>query len=542
MILVSDPRLVFVLSPWQNAFFAEIAEVLVNELIALGVAALVVNEPGRHLVRDDDVFVLLPPHEYTNLEGPGFIEDPVVAARTVGLSAEQPHQRFFDANAAVGAQLGAVLDFSPLAVAAFRAGGINAQHLRFGYTSRWDRYAPGNLHLGPPRVLYMGNKRERRLRVLAAAAEGLARHGAELLVSDNDAPNRATGPTFVAGSDKRDLLATTRLLVNIHQSDERYFEWLRFAEAAHCGTPVLTEVSGHSEPFVDGVHYESFEAPEFARRLTELVDDDARLSVVARAAYERLREIPMSATLPVLVEVATERLTVPAPAKLPTRTRTTDIGATRVDAVVTARPVGQRRRLWRRHPPSSVLVVAEEADALVEVLGVEFESVRAIDSNWLGRALRAQCDVSTVVMAPPRTRPFHDSFRELVGRYRTAVEDRDVALAVGVIAGVSVDGQPTLEGIWPWETWRLTAGQHLGRLLLVRADVVRAAANFLEHPAVAGQPHVGIQAWVASAGMRGVHLSRPVAAVEGTTLDPTQALDRATAAWQRGVLGAEARA
>jgi hypothetical protein len=536
MTLVSDPRLVFVLSPWQNAFFGEIAEVLVHELNALGVAALVVNEPGEHVVVDDDVFVLLPPHEYTNLEGPGFVDDPVVAARTIGLSAEQPHQHFFERNAAVGARLGAVLDFSPLAVQAFRAGGADARHLQFGHTSIWDRYRPGHLPAGPPRVLYMGNKRPRRLGVLAAAAAALSQHGAELLISDNDAPNRSTGPTFVAGADKRELLARTHLLVNVHQSDERYFEWLRFAEAAHCGTPVLTEVSEHSEPFVDGVHYESFEAPELARRLTELVDDDARLSTIAEAAYAQLREMPMSSTLPVLVEVASERLTAPAPAKLPARTRTAGIGVPRVDAAVTSRPVTSRP--WRRRPARGVLVAAEEPDALVEALRDEFESVRCIDPSRFGGELRSRRDVHAVLLAPSRTRPLPAAFGELVQRFRSAGQQRDVALVVGVVAGSDADGRPTLEGIWPWETWRLTAGQHLGRLVLARADVVRSAAGFLEHPAVVGQPHVAIQAWVASAGMRGVHLPRPVALVEGTALDPTQALDVDAAAWQRGVLGA----
>ncbi len=483
------PRLVFVLSPYQNAFFGEIVEVLLSELAAAGAAAIRISEPGEHVVEDHDVFVLIPQHEYVALEGAAFVEDAVVAARTIGISAEQPHQPFFAQNAELGGRLGAVLDFSASAVEAYRARGVHAAHLPFGYTRSWDRYRAGPAPSGPPRVLYMGNKRPRRLAVLATAAESLGREGARLLVSDNSAPNRGTGPAFVAGEDKRSLLAQTRLLVNIHQSDERYFEWLRFSEAAHCGTPFLTETSVNAAPYLDGVHFESFEPAELSRRLDRLVHDDARLAELREAAYDQLRRRPLSEGVAALVDTASRLLGAPPPARLPGRTRAEPLWGPRIEVAAT-RPADELRR-----------------------------------PRLLGR--------KDVLIAPPGTQLFDGA----LARMREVLDD-DHELVTGVVCGVDGDGEPTLEGVWPWETWRLRAGQHLGRVMLVRGDVSRAAADWVASPGFAGAPHAAIAAWVAVHGGRGAHLATPLGRVVGTPLDASHALPGDVAAHLATVVAA----
>ena len=63
------PRINVLLSPHQNAFFAELADVVVAELSAMGIESRIIDEP--QLVTPDrrDVFVLLPPHEWITIEG-----------------------------------------------------------------------------------------------------------------------------------------------------------------------------------------------------------------------------------------------------------------------------------------------------------------------------------------------------------------------------------------------------------------------------------------------------------------------------------------
>lgn len=524
---MSGARIVFVLSPFQNAFFHELADALAGELTDAGADALVTTEPADHQVTDDDVFVLVPPHEYVALEGRAFVDHPVVAARTIGLSAEQPHQVFFTANVEVGRGLGAAIDFSALAVQRMRELGLPARHLAFGYTRRWDRYATRRIPAeGPPRVLYLGNKQPRRLGVLAAAAPALARHRATLLVSDNESPNRGTGPTFVAGDDKRALLASTRLLVNVHQSDEPYFEWLRFVEAAHCGAPVLSEVSRHSEPFVPDVHFATFDG-DLGERLDALVDDDDRLAELAAAAYERLRAMPLSTGLSVLVDAAGGLLASPPPAHLPGRTRTVPIGAARVAVPSTGRPSRPRRARIGRRRRSQAVLVSSGSPRLLDALGPRFDAVDHLEPGAL-RGVDLDGRADTVVVAPAGSEPLQPAFDEMVERFAADHVGRDVALISAVIAGRDADGRPTLEGHWPWETWRLSAGQHLGRLLLVRGDVVRAVLDPRREGGAPSPPadaplHLRVQWWAASHAMRGLHLPCPVAVVNGEPLDPTQA-------------------
>jgi hypothetical protein len=478
---VSGPRIVFVQSPYQNAFFGELTGALAAGLASTGVAVITTTEPDRHDVGADDVFVLMPPHEYVALEGPDLVDDAMVAARTIGISAEQPHQGFFERNAAIGARLGAVLDFSPLAVEAYRAAGVAAAHLPFGYVPEWDRArgATGRRTITTP-VLYMGNKRPRRLSVLAAAADALVRHDARLLISDNDEPNRATSPTFVTGEAKRSLLATSGLLVNVHQSDEPYFEWLRVVEAAHCGVPVLSEVSEATAPFVAGTHFLTFERDELARTIDAVAADRHRLDEVARAAYDLLRARPLADSLGVLVAAARRLLAAPPPARLPARRREAPIGRDRTDPAPTAR--------WRRPP--------------------------------LAALRRARWEL----VAPEGT-VLHTGERRLV-----AGSAGDGAAFVNVLAhGIDAQGAPMLEGCWPWEPWRLLHGQHLGRVLLVDRDVLQAALGWVDDPDLRASPHLAVALFAAAHGLRGAHHPCPAAELRGVAVDPTQAIPPALA-------------
>ena len=532
-----------VLSPYQNVFFAEIVEVLSEELRIGGVDVVVTTEPGEHQVEPDDVFVLVPPHEYVALEGRGFVDSPDVAARTVGISAEQPHQSFFDRNAEYAAYLGGALDFSALAVDAYQRAGVNAQHLRFGYTARWDRSrGGGGVRSGPPRVLYLGNKRPRRLNRLALAADTLARHEARLLISDNDAPNLSSGPSFVAGEARRDLLAQTRLLINIHQGSEPYFEWLRITEAAHCGTPVLSERSIHTEPFVAGQDFVEFADGTLAGAIEDLIGDDQRLEQLAGSAYQRLRRHPLSETVEVIVDVARRCLPAPPPTTLPGRTRVEPLGLDRTTGrSVRERgvvPVARRRGSLTRRHRRQLTVIGDGAGiadtGLVEMFG--FSGVRVISPDVLSRRRVMRIDDGLVLTVPPGCKPRPGPFGQLLEL--AATYDSDTAAGAdpsrpacwtAIIDGLSIDGEPTLEGIWAWEPWRLSAGQHLGRLVLAPAGVFRAAARWFDDPLLRDHPHLVIAAWVAAHGGAGGHLCVPTASVTGTALDPSQRIDQPVA-------------
>jgi len=314
------PRINVLLSPHQNAFFSELADVVASELQAMGVESRIVHEPHEITPDARDVFVLLPPHEWVAIEGDAWLADDRVAARTIGISAEQPGSSFFQRNADVARRLGAAFDFSRRAVDAFRAIDIDAQHLLFGYTTRWDRFREDG-NLDGPDVVFMGNFKERRLDALGGMAVSLGSHWSHLVLGDNTAPNTGSSRWFVAGDDKRALLASTKVLLNIHQADEPYFEWLRFTEAALCGAAVLTEPSSHSQPYVAGLHFATAAVTDMAAALDDLLADDARRRQLRRDAYDAVRANPFSAHLRSLVDAAAELTARPVPESLPPRSR-----------------------------------------------------------------------------------------------------------------------------------------------------------------------------------------------------------------------------
>ena len=314
------PRVNVLLSPHQNAFFAELADVLVFELLASGIDAQLLTEPDTLEPTPADVFVMLPPHEWVAVEGDAWLREHAVAARTIGLGAEQPNSNFFRRNADIGRTIGRLFDFSARTVDAFHVAGVDAVHLPFGYTQRWDHYRDDGNDSGPD-VVFLGNFKNRRLDALARMSATLGRHRAHLVLGDNTAPNTGSSRWFVAGDDKRSLLASSKVLLNIHQSTEPYFEWLRFTEAALCGTVMLSEPATHAEPYVAGEHFVQTTLATMADELERLLVDHDHRHTVRRAAYEAVAASPFSTHLGRLVDVAAHLTALPVPAALPARTR-----------------------------------------------------------------------------------------------------------------------------------------------------------------------------------------------------------------------------
>lgn len=487
--VVARARIVFVTSPHANAFFGEMTLALVEALAERNVDVAVTADPSRFDVSERDVFVLLPPHEYVQLEGSAFVDDPVIAERTIGISAEQPSDEFFALNVPLARRLGAVVDFSGLAVEAYLAEGIVAHHLEWGYVPSWDHFDTRRDRAAPTiPVLYLGNGRPRRLRILAGAADALAGRRAVLRISDSSEANAVDSPSFLSGNRKRELLARTGLLVNVHQGTDQYFEWLRFADAAHCGVPLLTEPARNSEPFVAGEHYFTFEPDRLGQRIDELVGDTEALEHVARAAYEEVRRRPLVENVGVLVDLAEELRQRPPVDRLPAGS---------------GRAPGRERR-----------------DPLPRA------SWRPSRRSALRRRLGATAGRSSTLLAPPGTR-----FRE-----QAPVLSDGELLTTFIVDGADATGVPTLEGVWPWEPWRLRYGQHLGRTMVVDDELIKATHRWISEPWVAEHEHVAVQLFAVVHGIIGTHVPRPIARVQGSALDPSHRMAEHVAARCRHIL------
>jgi hypothetical protein len=296
----------FVVNRWQNAFFRELAAAFADELVDLGVDARVtesVREPRPGLA-----YVLVPPHEYAWLTW-GLLPRRVLR-QTVFLCAEQPGTHWFEADVAIARLGGAVFDINRAAVREFRDRGIPAEYLPIGWTRRWEHAGAGDRDID---VTFLGSLTARRERLLAKYAPTLAEHRSRLVISDNRRPNTATSSSFVAGNAKRELLARSKVLLNVHGDDRSYFEWLRVVEAVHCGAVVVSEPSSDHAPLVEGEHFVAGRADELDRVAADLAADPDRRDELAGAARDLIRAEQPLATSAERLAAAAERIAADPP-------------------------------------------------------------------------------------------------------------------------------------------------------------------------------------------------------------------------------------
>ncbi len=291
------PELSFILARGQNQFFVELVQALAYELKQLGVrASVVVGEIP--LPQSGVVHVFVPPHEYVSLSR--YRPPAPHLRRSIVISAEQPDSHFFEANVPIAQDAGAVFDINPRSIRAYRSHGVEASLLQLGHTKLWDRFerdGEARVSGGSGRqmvetrdidVLFLGRVSPRRERALASYADVLERFNCHLGLSDNSRPNSATGAAFVAGEDKRRLLARSKVLLNIHGEDEPYFEWLRIAEAICAGCAIVSEHSSDMEPLQWGRHLLTGDLGSLDLLCAHVVEDRDLRERLRTEAYELL--------------------------------------------------------------------------------------------------------------------------------------------------------------------------------------------------------------------------------------------------------------
>jgi GT2 family glycosyltransferase len=313
----SVPELAFVMSPRQNYFFRELVEAIRFELAEQGIVSVI--EEGFADPSPNRVYVLAPPHEYVALEGEVALPAPELLARTLFLCAEQPGTVHFDQNVELARRAGAVFDINPRSVELFNSAGIPARQLGLGHTRYWDHFDDGDER--DIDVLFLGSHSPRRVRALNRYGPTLSRWNCHLQISDNSAPNVMQSTSFLA-EGKWDLLSRTKVLINIHQGEEPYFEWLRAVDAIHCGAVLVTEHSSGFVPLVPGRDMFVGEVDSLAEIADVLLSDPDRLADVRRSAHEFLvHSMPFSGSVSEFLGAARNLLAKPIPPEVATGQR-----------------------------------------------------------------------------------------------------------------------------------------------------------------------------------------------------------------------------
>jgi hypothetical protein len=215
-------------SPSGNAFMTDIARWIAEAGVEAGRTACLWDD-GTPPIDADAINLVVAPHEFYLLSDLDDASMHRSAQISVPVCTEQPGTRWFDIGLVTAGASRLAVDINTHGVAALRAAGLAAEHLRLGGVPSMVA-APAERDID---VVLLGGKTARRSARLAAMAPVLWRRECDLRLFSFATPVQTGTPGLVFGDDKYRLLARSRILLNIHRDDARpgYFEWARMMEA-----------------------------------------------------------------------------------------------------------------------------------------------------------------------------------------------------------------------------------------------------------------------------------------------------------------------
>lgn len=280
-------RVCLVSASGQNVFFTEILEAFGEALRAHGVT--VEKSVDCFPAPSEGLAYLFVPHEYhplvDELAHPGAEQ----LQRSVALCTEQPGTHWFDTSCAIAAQTAVAIDINEMGADEMRRRGITAHYVPLGYVPSWDHWRRAERERSVD-VTFLGAYTDRRAVALARSWAALAKRRAAIYLTETVTPHLANSPYFLSRERKWNLMADSRVLVNVHRSELPYLEWHRVLGAILNGCVVLSEQMIGFDPLVPGEHFFSARLDDIPLVLEGLLEDPARLEKVRNAAYDIVLE------------------------------------------------------------------------------------------------------------------------------------------------------------------------------------------------------------------------------------------------------------
>ncbi len=300
-------RVLLHVSPYGNLYMREVAEFLGRGFDDLGVANAIVE---HELPRDQPGVcnLVVAPHEFFTLfPNVSEVQTLEAAACSILLNTEQPETSWFGLVLRYLRVARAVFDINSFAVHQLVERDVQAHLLLLGYHASWDRWGGDDSADRPLDALYMGSLTERRSAALARIAPVLAGRQARFLIHDGRMPVTQAGDGFVTGDAKHDLLAGTKILLNVHRSEVPYFEWHRNMPAIANGCLVLTEPGESHDPLVPWEHFAVAPGDAFGDFVEMLLSSPDVVRRLARQGYDYVRhELRLTDQLAALLPVCEE--------------------------------------------------------------------------------------------------------------------------------------------------------------------------------------------------------------------------------------------
>ncbi|MEM1332839.1 MAG: glycosyltransferase [Actinomycetota bacterium] len=343
-------------APSGNAFMADLGAWIVEATQLAGRPCTLSTDgslPGDRGI--EALAVVVAPHEFFELSDRSFEDRCRAATRSLMIATEQPGTTWFDTSVGWVRRAPWSLDINQAAASAAQREGVDARHLQLGAVPSMT--AVGDSAERTVDVTVLAGLTDHRATRLAALAPRLWHRRCDLRLMPTDRPASAGrdsdrraapgGPVF--GSAKYELLARSKILLNLHRhAATDYVEWARLVEAMANGCVVVTDPSAELSPCVDGEHLVVTDDP--ATVIERLLDEPDEIDRIARHAATLVRgDLALHRTIGPLLDDA-ERTFRPGSqprtaSRVSSLTTSTISSSAPVRAVrrVTARSSGRRR-------------------------------------------------------------------------------------------------------------------------------------------------------------------------------------------------------
>ncbi|MGI8430869.1 MAG: glycosyltransferase [Chthoniobacterales bacterium] len=243
----------------SNLFILEIAELLAAGFRELGCAAqLHLDQPPEENPPHDILQLIVTPHELYNL----YLTSEVSRERareltrhTVLLCTEQPETGWFLSNLEWAPSARAVADINPLGVLAYRAREVTCHHLALGYHPLLAHALRPTHGARATEITFLGSLTPRREEFFARHADFFSRRRCHLRFVPLHFAKTAATRSYLSAARRNELLSDTRILLNVHYSEQRYFEWHRMLVGLANGCCIITETCDGYGRLVPGEHF-----------------------------------------------------------------------------------------------------------------------------------------------------------------------------------------------------------------------------------------------------------------------------------------------
>jgi hypothetical protein len=274
----------------SNLFIREVGELVAAGFTELGCETELLFDRLPERENNDALQIVLTPHEYYNL----FLLEQVprktareLSANLIFLCTEQPATGWFEQNLRWSGYALAVADINPLGVKSYRAHGIRAHHLPLGYHELL-----GHSGEKPAReidLVFLGSLTSRRERFFARHTDFFSQRNCHLRFVPLGFAKTELSRSYLPAAQRNALLANSKILLNVHYSDQRYFEWHRMLVGLANGCCIITENCAGYAPLVPNKHFVMVEHDALIDACQYYLDHPDECARIATAGAEFIR-------------------------------------------------------------------------------------------------------------------------------------------------------------------------------------------------------------------------------------------------------------